>query len=90
MSKSGWYANGRPKDDPHYSSADWGKPMMDAVTEYCASEKEDVGYSRAWLHHKGRNKHHYEYWIDYKRGDVVTCPMPKRYLAEMLMDIPLV
>ncbi|MBE6987569.1 MAG: creatininase family protein [Clostridia bacterium] len=34
MSKSGWYANGRPKDDPHYSSADWGKPMLDAVTEY--------------------------------------------------------
>ena len=30
-----------------------------------------MGYSRAWLHHKGRNKHHYEYWIDisdvYKR-----------------------
>ena len=29
-----------------------------------AAEKEVVGYSRAWLHHKGRNKHHYEYWID--------------------------
>ena len=29
-----------------------------------AAERETVGYSRAWLHHKGRNKHHYEYWID--------------------------
>ena len=29
-----------------------------------AAEKEECGYSRAWLHHKGRNKHHYEYWID--------------------------
>ena len=29
-----------------------------------AAEKEELGYSRAWLHHKGRNKHHYEYWID--------------------------
>ena len=29
-----------------------------------AAEKEKTGYSRAWLHHKGRNKHHYEYWID--------------------------
>ena len=29
------------------------------------AEREDKGYSSAWLHHKGRNKHHYEYWIDY-------------------------
>lgn len=31
----------------------------------------------AWLHHKGRNKHHYEYWIDYnvnagKDGRILT------------------
>ena len=29
------------------------------------AEREDKGYSSAWLHHKGRNKHHMEYWIDY-------------------------
>ena len=29
------------------------------------AEREDIGYSTAWLHHKGRNRHHYEYWIDY-------------------------
>ena len=28
------------------------------------AERMDRGYSSAWLHHKGRNKHHYEYWID--------------------------
>lgn len=33
-------------------------------------EREDKGYSAAWLHHKGRNKHHYEYWIDYSLGPV--------------------
>ena len=27
------------------------------------AEREDKGYSSAWLHHKGRNKHHYEYWL---------------------------
>ena len=27
--------------------------------------KKDQGYSKAWLHHKGRNKHHHEYWFDY-------------------------
>ena len=28
-------------------------------------QKTVEGYSAAWLHHKGRNKHHFEYWIDY-------------------------
>ena len=34
--------------------------------------KKDKGYSRAWLHHKGRNKHHAEYWID----DTAPDPAP--------------
>ncbi len=57
------------------------------------AEREDIGYSSAWLHHKGRNKHHYEYWIDYNtKGDLPTedilipVPMPDRYIAEMIMD----
>lgn len=25
------------------------------------------GVSLSWLHHKGRNRHHFEYWIDYCR-----------------------
>ena len=29
------------------------------------AERLKKGYSAAWLHHKGRNKHHLEYWIDY-------------------------
>ena len=33
------------------------------------AEREKLGYSSAWLHHKGRNKHHYEYWIDYGLGE---------------------
>ena len=29
------------------------------------AQRQAEGYSAAWLHHKGRNKHHLEYWIDY-------------------------
>lgn len=53
------------------------------------AEREATGYSKAWLHHKGRNRHHYEYWIDYsmKPGEgMVGLKMPDRYLAEMLLD----
>ena len=54
------------------------------------AEREDKGYSSAWLHHKGRNKHHYEYWIDYSAveipGGFTPAQMPRRYVVEMFMD----
>ena len=48
----------------------------------CKAEK---GYSKAWLHHKGRNKHHPDYWIDYSLPDK-TVIMPYKYAAEMICD----
>lgn len=54
------------------------------------AEREETGLSKAWLHHKGRNKHHFEYWIDYaaKPCDTVIegIQMPRKYVAEMIMD----
>ena len=47
--------------------------------------KKDKGYSLAWLHHFGRNKHHYEYWYDHKAP--TNCPIiPYEYVAEMICD----
>ena len=53
-----------------------------------AAEREDKGYSEAWMHHKGRNKHHYEYWSDLniKTGKYEHFPMPRKYFVEMIMD----
>ena len=52
------------------------------------NEIDDIGYSEAWLHHKGRNKHHYEYWQDYTHGgpDGILCRIPYKYVAEMFCD----
>lgn len=53
------------------------------------AEREATGVSLSWLHHKGRNRHHFEYWIDYGiRCDTVICgvPIPRKYIAEMIMD----
>lgn len=53
------------------------------------AEREATGISRSWLHHKGRNKHHFEYWVDYVPGDehiINGVPMPRKYVAEMVMD----
>ena len=51
-------------------------------------EREEKGYSLAWLHHKGRNKHHFEYWSDYNMVSKKVEPveMPYRYLVEMFCD----
>lgn len=51
-------------------------------------EREKLGYSLAWMHHKGRNKHHFEYWSDYNPISKKYMPikMPLRYVAEMVCD----
>lgn len=53
-----------------------------------AAEREALGYSTAWMHHKGRNKHHFEYWTDLLPGtrEYGPVPMPTEYLVEMVMD----
>ncbi len=46
--------------------------------------RRDTGLSNAWLHHKGRNKHHIEYWYD------VECEIqplvPYKYAVECICD----
>lgn len=53
-----------------------------------AAEREEKGYSAAWLRHKGRNKHHFEYWIDFSKESMGLSggKMPLPYLVEMIMD----
>ena len=40
----------------------------------------------AWLHHKGRNKHHYEYWTDNMDNGGEPLQMPFKYALEMVCD----
>ena len=51
-------------------------------------ERELFGYSSAWMHHKGRNKHHFEYWTDYNivEKKVMPVKMPRKYVVEMFCD----
>ena len=52
------------------------------------AQRQTEGYSAAWLHHKGRNKHHLEYWIDYasNKTGLGGMKMPLRYVCEMVCD----
>jgi hypothetical protein len=52
-----------------------------------AAEKTEKGYSLSWLHHKGHNKHHFEFWIDWKEEVQYCAPIPDKYILEMACDM---
>jgi len=91
----GLYYQGLTHDLSKYSPTEFlvGVKYFQGTRSPNVAEREDKGYSASWLHHKGRNKHHYEYWIDYSLHSpnpgmhgMLPCPMPIRYICEMLMD----
>ena len=89
--KIGLYWQGLTHDMSKYSPTEFkvGLKYYQGTRSPNNAEREDKGYSSAWLHHKGRNKHHYEYWIDYSSrvpGGMLPVPMPRKYIAEMIMD----
>ena len=89
--KVGLYRQGLLHDMSKYSPAEFwvGCRYFQGNRSPNNAEREEKGYSSAWLHHKGRNKHHYEYWIDYGlEGEpmLTGMKMPKKYVAEMFCD----
>ncbi len=88
----GLYRQGLFHDLSKYSPAEFlvGVKYYQGNRSPNNAEREDIGYSSAWLHHKGRNRHHYEYWIDYSTkeipGGMAPAKMPEKYVVEMLMD----
>lgn len=65
------------------------KTGMNYYAGYCSPidlEKKEKGYSECFLHHKGRNKHHFDYWIDRNKDGMYSIEMPKKYVKEMLCD----
>ena len=89
----GLYRQGLTHDLSKYSPTEFwtGARYYQGNRSPNAAEREDKGYSEAWMHHKGRNRHHFEYWIDYCRREDGTiyiggCKMPKKYVAEMFCD----
>jgi hypothetical protein len=52
------------------------------------AERQEIGWSTAWIHHKGRNRHHFEYWNDLSMETrrYESVPMPRKYVAESVMD----
>lgn len=86
----GLYRRGLMHDLSKYSPTEFlaGARYYQGNRSPNAAQREIEGYSQAWMHHKGRNRHHFEYWTDLLPGTKEYCPvpMPKEFLVEMVMD----
>lgn len=86
----GLYRQGLTHDLSKFSPSEFwtGVHYYQGTRSPNAAEREEKGYSEAWMHHKGRNKHHFEYWTDLslKTHAYEPVEMPACYLAEMVMD----
>ena len=73
-----------------YSPAEFwtGAKYFQGTRSPNAAERDEKGYSEAWMHHKGRNRHHFEYWRDYSHAAGGNAPvkMPLRFVMEMFCD----
>lgn len=89
--KIGLYRQGLLHDLSKYSWTEFhiGAKYYQGTRSPNNAEREATGASTSWMHHKGRNKHHFEYWVDYGIGAphvIAGVPMPRKYIAEMMMD----
>ena len=89
--KVGLYKQGLLHDLSKYSPTEFlvGCKFYQGTRSPNNAEREVKGYSAAWLHHKGRNRHHYEYWLDYSTDPnegIIGMKMPVRYVVEMFID----
>lgn len=87
----GLYRQGLMHDLSKYSPVEFipGATYYQGFQSPNNMERKVKGYSAAWLHHKGRNKHHLEYWIDYASGEpsgLTGMEMPVRFVVEMFCD----
>ena len=88
--KAGIFLQGLRHDLSKYSPTEFmaGARYYQGSRSPNEGEREANGYSKAWMHHKGRNRHHFEYWTDYRPETRVMGPvhMPYRYVVEMFCD----
>jgi len=87
--KCGFYKRGLLHDLSKYSPVEFwsGVKYFQGDKSPIKKEKEELGFSEGWQHHKGHNPHHFEYWLD-RLGTRENYPgkIPYQYVVEMLCD----
>ncbi|MBQ1383386.1 MAG: catalase [Solobacterium sp.] len=84
----GLYYQGLVHDLSKYSPAEFW-PSVRYYQGYRTpwdAQREAEGYAPGWIHHRGLNKHHYDYWFDSSKDGIVPVRMPYRYVIESVCD----
>jgi len=86
--KAGLYWQGIIHDFSKYSPAEFinSARYYQGNSSPIDAEKKEKGYSFMWLHHRGRNPHHWEYWVDGLSRGGVPVKIPVKYVTEMICD----
>lgn len=85
----GLYWQGLTHDLSKYSPVEFwpGVRYFQGNKSPISAEMQEKGYSEAWLHHKGHNRHHWQYWMDLaKDKGIYFIDPPIRYIKEMVAD----
>ena len=84
----GLYWQGITHDLSKFSFTEFSRAIKywDDKISSLANERKILGYSQTFLHHRGRNPHHYEYWIHSLDDGGVPARMPKKYVLELICD----
>lgn len=88
--KAGLYWRGLTHDLSKFSPTEF----LESIKYYTGTHspideaKKVKGYSDAWLHHRGRNTHHYEYYLEFSEAkqEMIPYRMPYEDCVEMLCD----
>ena len=84
----GLYWQGLTHDLSKYSPTEFFESVKfyQGTSSPIDAAKKAQGYSLAWFHHRGRNKHHHVYWVDNFDEGMTFVVIPYKYMAEMICD----
>lgn len=84
----GLYKQGILHDLSKYSPTEFWESVkyFSGTSSPINAAKRDKGYSDAWFHHRGRNKHHWAFWMDEFSFGGIPVPMPHKYVLELIAD----
>ena len=86
--KLGLYKQGLTHDLSKYSPVEFGPGVkyFQGNRSPIDAERKEKGYSLGWLHHKGVNRHHRQFWVIMKDRKMYSLEMPVNYVKEMCCD----
>lgn len=89
-SKLGIFWTGLVHDLTKFSPTEFGRSVKyfdGRRSPTIVERKEHDNFSYICVAHTGRNKHHWQYWVDYTRDDIVVNRMPFVNSLEYVADV---